>query len=559
MAIKLRILPMLLLVLLALGLPALAQDAESQATSETSADGWMTYSATSCDYGGEISSIQAVDASTVTFTLCYPDPAFPSKVAFAAFQIHPSEYLESTGGTGDLLTNPVGTGPWVFDHWDQGNEIVWTRNDSYWGEPAKESQLIFRWNAESAARMTELQAGTVDGIDNPGALDFEVIANDPNLQLLPREGANVLYLGMNNTIAPFDNVQVRQAVAHAIDKQRLVDSFYPPGSSVADQFMPTSIFGYTPEVEPFPYDPAAAMALLDESGVELPITVELNYRDVVRGYIPQPSVIAADFQAQLNSLGDGAYFNVTPAPQESTTFLDNASAGNLALFLLGWGADYPDATNFLDFHFGTGANDSFGDKFTEITDPLRAGAQLANPDERYPYYIEANTAIRDLVPMVAIAHGGSGVAFRAEVTGANTGPLGNENFAVMEDPSDDNIIWYQNGEPGSLYCSDETDGESLRACMQTNESLLAYEVGGTLVEPSLADTWEASDDLLTWTFHLREGVTFHDGSALDANDVVLSYALEWDAAHPLHTGRTGNFDYWSGLFGAFLNPPPAEE
>jgi ABC-type transport system substrate-binding protein len=546
-------------MLLALGLPAFAQDAESQSTSSTDADGWMTYAATDCSYGGEISSIQAVDAQTVTFQLCYPDPAFPSKVAFAAFQIHPSEYLEANGGTGDLLTNPIGTGPWVFDHWDQGNEIVWTRNESYWGEPAKESQLIFRWNAESAARMTELQAGTVDGIDNPGALDFDVIAADPSLQLLPREGANVLYLGMNNTIAPFDNVQVRQAIGYAIDKQRLVDSFYPPGSSVADQFMPTSIFGYTPEVEPFPYDPAMAMQLLDESGVELPITVELNYRDVVRGYIPQPSVIAADFQAQLNSLGDGAYFNVTPAPQESTTFLDNASAGNLALFLLGWGADYPDATNFLDFHFGTGANDSFGDKFEEITTPLRAAAQLADPDDRYPYYIEANTAIRDLAPMLAIAHGGSGVAFRADVTGANTGPLGNENFAVMEDAADDTIIWYQNGEPGSLFCSDETDGESLRACMQTNESLLAYEVGGTLVEPSLAESWEASEDLLTWTFTLREGVTFHDGSALDANDVVLSYAMEWDAAHPLHVGRTGNFDYWSGLFGAFLNPPaPAE-
>lgn len=557
MALKLRILPMLLLVLLVLGLPAFAQDA-SQSVSETSADGWITYSATSCDYGGEISSIQAVDANTVTFTLCYPDPAFPSKVAFAAFQIQPSEYLESTGGTGELLTNPIGTGPWVFDHWDQGNEIVWTRNENYWGEPAKESQLIFRWNAESAARMTELQAGTVDGIDNPGALDFEVIAADPNLQLLPREGANVLYLGMNNTIAPFDNVLVRQAVAHAIDKQRLVDNFYPPGSSVATQFMPTSIFGFTEEVEPFPYDPARAMELLDESGVDLPITVELNYRDVVRGYIPQPSVIAADFQAQLNSIGDGAYFNVTPVPQESTTFLDNASAGNLALFLLGWGADYPDATNFLDFHFGSGANASFGDKFPEITEPLRQGAQLADPAERYPFYVEANTAIRDLVPMVPIAHGGSGVAFRAEITGANTGPLGNENFAVMEDPSDDNIVWYQNGEPGSLFCGDETDGESLRACMQSNESLLAYEVGGTLVEPSLAETWEASDDLLVWTFHLREGVTFHDGSALDANDVVTSYALQWDAAHPLHVGRTGNFDYWSGLFGAFLNVPPAE-
>jgi ABC-type transport system substrate-binding protein len=150
------------------------------------------------------------------------------------------------------------------------------------------------------------------------------------------------------------------------------------------------------------------------------------------------------------------------------------------------------------------------------------------------------------------------VAFRADVSGANTGPLGNENFAVMEDAADDNLVWYQNGEPGSLYCSDETDGESLRACMQTHESLLAYEIGGTLVEPSLAASWEATDDLLTWTFTLQEGVTFHDGSALDANDVVLSYAVEWDAAHPLHTGRTGNFDYWSGLFGAFLNPPAAE-
>ena len=90
---------------------------------------------------------------------------------------------------------------------------------------------------------------------------------------------------------------------------------------------------------------------------------------------------------------------------------------------------------------------------------------------------------------------------------------------------------------------------------RSSKSLLAYEVGGTAVIPGLADTYTASDDLLTWTFHLREGVTFHDGSALDANDVVMSYAVEWDAANPLHVGRTGNFDYFSALFGAFLNAP----
>jgi ABC-type transport system substrate-binding protein len=322
--------------------------------------------------------------------------------------------------------------------------------------------------------------------------------------------------------------------------------------------MPTSIFGYTEEVAPFPYDPEMARQLLqeaaDEDGITLPIEVNLSYRDVVRSYLPQPGVIAADLQQQLAEVG----INVNIDVQESTTFLDNASAGVLPLFLLGWGADYPDATNFLDYHFGTGANDSFGAKFPEITDALQQGARLAAPEDRYPFYVQANTAIRDLVPMVPIAHGGSGVAYKGSIANAHTSPLGNEQFAVMEDPDDDNFIWMQNGEPGSLYCSDETDGESLRACEQVVEALLAYEVGGTAVVPGLAESYEASDDLMTWTFHLRQGVTFHDGSTFDANDVVMTYAAQWDAANPLHVGRTGNFDYWSALFGGFLNAPASE-
>lgn len=551
---RFRVIPFVLLVVLLMSLPVLAQDMPANET--MSADGWITYAADSCDYGGEIQSITAVDATTVTLQLCFPDPALPSKVAFSAFAIHSSDQLEATGGGGvELLNNPIGTGPWKFDHWDLGSEIVFTRSDDYWGEPAKDETLIFRWNSEAAARLVELQAGNVDGIDNPAPLDFPIIENDPSLQLHPREGTNVFYLGMNNTIPPFDNVKVRQAVAYAIDKQRLVDNFYPPGSVVADQFMPTSIFGYTPEVEPFPFDPDMARQLLEEAaaedGFELPIEVNLSYRDVVRSYLAQPGVVAADFQQQLAAVG----INVTIEVQESGTFLDNASRGVLPLFMLGWGADYPDATNFLDYHFGSGANSSFGDKFPEITEPLQAGARLADPDARYPYYIEANTAIRDLVPMVPIAHGGSGVAYRAPIIGAHASPLGNENFAVTDNPDDDTFVWMQNAEPISLYCSDETDGESLRACEQVNESLLAYEVGGTAVVPSLAESWEASDDLLTWTFHLREGVKFHDGSDLDANDVVLSYAVQWDKANPLHVGRQGLFDYFSALFGAYLNAP----
>jgi len=538
-----RILPLLMMALLALGLavPAAGQDL-------------MTYSAESCDYGGEFSSIEAVDALTVKFTLCYPDPAFPSKVAFTSYAIEPSEYLESTGGGGDLIQNPIGTGPWKLDHWDLGNEIVFTRNDDYWGEAAREQTLIFRWNSEAAQRLIELQSGNVDGIDNPGPADFEVIRNDSNLALYERPGTNVFYLGINNTVPPFDNETVRQALAHAIDKDRIVQNFYPVGSIVATQFMPPSIFGYTEEVEPFPYDPERARELLEESGVTLPIETTLSYRDVVRGYLPQPGVVAQDLQAQLAEVGINAEIVV----MESGAFIDAADRGELSLHLLGWGADYPDATNFLDYHFGAGSSDQFGDKFPDITDTLSRAAQLADPEERYPIYVEANTLIRDHVPMVPIAHGGSGVAFTADIAGAHTSPLGNENFAVMEDASDDDIVWLQNGEPPGLYCADESDGEALRACQQVNEALLAYEIAGTAVVPALATEWEANVELTEWTFTLREGVKFHDGSDFDANDVVLSYAVQWDAAHPLHVGRDGSFTYFSSLFGGFLNPPPSE-
>jgi ABC-type transport system substrate-binding protein len=244
---------------------------------------------------------------------------------------------------------------------------------------------------------------------------------------------------------------------------------------------------------------------------------------------------------------------VTIDMQESGTFLDNADAGSLSLHLLGWGADYPDATNFLDYHFGAGSSAQFGNQFEEITVPLAAAAALGDPADRYPLYIEANTAIRDLAPMVPIAHGASAVAFKANVEGAHSSPLSNENFSVMSDPDDDVLVWMQNGEPAGLYCADETDGEALRVCEQILEPLLAYEVAGTAVIPALASEYEANEDGTVWTFTLREGVTFHDGSTFDANDVVMSYGVQWDAANPLHVGRDGNFTYFSAYFNGFLN------
>jgi ABC-type transport system substrate-binding protein len=541
--------------------PAVVTEAPVATEAPAAYEGMMVESP-DCDYGGEFKSIEAVDELTVKITLCVPDPAFPSKIAFSSFGIQPSEYLESTGATGDILEKPIGTGPYMLDTWERGNQLVFKANPDYWGEKAKSETLVFRWGTESAQRLLELQSGTVDAIDNVGPDDFATIEGDSNLQLLNRAATNVMYIGFNNnpkvegfdnTTNPLANEKVRQAIAMGIDRQRIVDNFYPAGSEVADYFTPCVIPNGCVGDKWYDFDAAAAKALLTEAGYPDGFKTVLNYRDVVRGYLPDPNIVATDVQAQLKA---NLNIDVTIEVMESGAFLDAASAGQLqGIHLLGWGADYPDQTNFLGYHFGAGASDQFGDKFDDITEALTQGAQLANDAEREPFYTTANNAIRTHVPMIPVAHGGSGVGYKASVEGAQASPLGNENFSVMSNGTD-TFVWMQNAEPISLFCADETDGESLRGCEQVVESLLAYEISGTAVVPALAESYEPNADLTEWTFHLRKGVTFHNGFSLDAADVVATLNLQWDAANPLHKGNTGAFNYWSGLFGTFLNAPP---
>jgi len=505
-----------------------------------------------CSYGGEFKSIEAVDESTVKFSLCYPDPAFKSKIAFSAFAIQPKEWLEKTGATGEILEKPIGTGPYYVAEWKRGDQLILKKYDGYWGTAAKSGTVVFRWSAESAQRLLELQSGTADGIDNPGPEDFAVIEGDSNLQLLNRPALNIMYIGMNNNFPPFDNEMVRQAIAMSIDRQRIVDNFYPAGSEVASHFTPCAIPGGCAGDAWYEFDPAKGKELLSQAGYPDGFKTKLFYRDVVRGYLPQPGVVAQDIQAQLKA---NLNIDVEIEVQESGTFLDNADSGNLdGLHLLGWGADYPDQTNFLDYHFGAGSSKQFGNKFDDLTAKLKEAAALADDAAREPLYAEANNMIKLHVPMIPVAHGGSAVAFKASATGVHASPLGNESMAVISTGAD-TLVWMQNAEPISLFCADETDGESLRACEQVTESLLAYEIGGTAVVPSLAEKCEANADLTEWTCTLRKDVKFHNGFTLDAADVVASMGLQWDAASPLHKGNTGAFTYFNALFGAFLNAP----
>ncbi|MBT3337768.1 MAG: peptide ABC transporter substrate-binding protein [Anaerolineae bacterium] len=505
-----------------------------------------------CDYGGKISSIVAVDAHTVEFNMCSSDPAFPQKAAFTPFGIYPEEWLDANANEANqetLLRAPVGTGPFVLENWASGESITFKAYDGYWGDAPAYDTLVFRWATEGAQRLLELQSGTVDQITNLGVDDYATVQDDADLNFIPIANPNVLYLAMTNTFEPFNDVKVRQAIAMGIDRQRIVDNFYAEGSLVPTHFTPCSLPNGCVGDAWYDFDADAAKALLADAGYPDGFSTTIYYRDVFRGYLPEPGLVAVEFQTQLR---DNLGIEVEVVVMESGEFIDESTNGRLdGFYLLGWGADYPHVTNFLDYHFAEN-NPQYGETHPEIYEVLQTASKIGDVAEAESLYVEANNAIRELVPMVPIANGAAASAALATVDNAHFRPFGAPLFGKV-DPGKDTFVFMQNAEPISLFCQDESDGESLAPCQQIVETLLAYAIDSGEVVPELATACTANADSTVWTCTLREGVTFHDGTKMDANDVVASWAAGIDASNANHIGNTGAFTYYDYLWDGLMN------
>jgi ABC-type transport system substrate-binding protein len=516
----------------------------------------MTVAAPDCNYGtadnpAKLKSIAALDQYTVQFTLCQPDPDFASKVAFGVYAITSKTYLDANGGDSvKMSAAPDGTGPYMLKEWVRGDHITLVANPNYWGPAPKAKTLIFKWTDNASQRLLQLQSGTADGMDLPDPNDYQTIQNDSTLKLYQRPPLNFMYLSFNNKDQYFKNEKVRQAVAMAINKKRIVDSFYPTGSTVTDQIAPPGITpGYTPNQQWYAYDPTAAKKLLADAGFPNGFTTTLSYRNKSRPYQPQPKQIVQEVQSELAKIG----ITVTINEVESTTFLNGVNEGKYPFAMVGWIADYPGATDFLDYHLNNPTLFTFGDPYQDIVTELQAAAKISDPAQRQAHYDKVNNLVYQHVPMIPVANGTSATVFKAGVQNGQASPLGNEQFYVMTPVSGDQLVFAGSAEPGDLWPADTTDGEELRVTEQIYDALLGYKINGVEIVPGLAEKWEANSDATQWTFHLRQNAKFNSGKPLDANDVVATYAAQWDASSPNHKGHTGDFAYWGTFFGAFLN------
>ncbi len=243
-----------------------------------------------------IDSVEVVDPTTVKVTLSAPTGNFLFNMAWGDAVIVAPESIEN------IKTNPVGTGAFTFSNWVQGDQIVITRNADYWGTPAKLESATFKFISDPTAAFAAVMAEDVDVFSGfPAPENLPQFDADPRFTVLVGSTEGETILSTNNKMPPFDNILVREAVAHAIDRQAIIDgAMFGYGTPIGTHFAPHNP-DYLDLTGNSQYDPDKARALLAEAGFADGFTTTLK--------LPPPSYARRGGEiiaAQLREVGINA-------------------------------------------------------------------------------------------------------------------------------------------------------------------------------------------------------------------------------------------------------------
>ena len=238
-----------------------------------------------------IAAVDAVDPMTVKITLSAPNGNFLFNLAWGDAVIVAPESIDG------IKQNPIGTGAFAFDKWVQGDRIDIKRFDGYWGTPAALDTASFKFISDPTAAFAAMMAGDIDAFAGfPAPENLAQFDADPRFKVLVGSTEGETILSTNNKMPPFDNVKVRQALAHAIDRQAIIDgAMFGFGTPIGTHFAPHNP-AYVDLTGQSAYDPERAKALLAEAGFPDGFTTTLK--------LPPPSyarrggeIIAAQLRA----------------------------------------------------------------------------------------------------------------------------------------------------------------------------------------------------------------------------------------------------------------------
>ena len=325
-----------------------------------------------------IDTVEVVDPQTLQVTLSSPAGNFLFNMGWGDAVMVAPESADSN------KENPVGTGPFKFGNWTKGSSVEIVRNDDYWGDPVALSSANFLFIPDAGAAISNLQSGDVDAFPNfPAPEAVPAFQADPNFTVVIGSTEGETILSTNNTKPPFDNPKVRQAIAHALDRQAIIDgAMFGQGTPIGTHFAPHHPAYVADTIDTYPRDIEKAKALLAEAGFGDGIDATIH--------LPPPTYARRGGEivaSQLREIG----IDLEIIPVEWKQWLEGPFKGDFDLTIVSH-------TEPLDI--GIYANPDYyfhydSQEFRDVMDKLNV---TTDTDERYSLMEEAQKIIaRDAV------------------------------------------------------------------------------------------------------------------------------------------------------------------
>lgn len=366
-----------------------------------------------------VQEVKVIDDYKVQFITAEPFAPLPAHMAHYASSMISKEVIEKDyeamengDDPGTYINNhPIGTGYFIFDTWDSGKQITLNRNEDYWGEPAKVDTVTIKIVPEDLTRVAELETGEAHIIEPITPSDMERVEQADGTNVYQRNAASITYLGFNMEKEPFNDQRVRQAVAKALSKDKMLEGILEGTGELATGPVNDTNFGYSDKVKGVEKDIEGAKALLKEAGYENGFKTTIWTNDS-RERID----VATLAQSDLAEIGIDVEIKVV----EWGAYLEATSAGEHDMFILGLSlgtgdADYPMHMLFHSEHAGTGNRVFMKDN--QFDKMLYEARIEQDQEKRLEMYVDATDYLNEVVPMVFLYHPDHIMGYRDEVKG----------------------------------------------------------------------------------------------------------------------------------------------
>ena len=369
-----------------------------------------------------VKEVQIVDDYTIKIILESPNMAFLYNLFHTGCSILPKKLVEEQGED-EFFKHPVGTGPYKFESWSAGEEIVMTRFDDYYDydDSNPNKTLTFRVMPESSSRMIALESGEVDIVDYIAPVDVEKVSSNSELELLQNTGLDFIFLGLNCSMKPFDNVKVRQALAYAINKDDVVTGVLEGLGQPATTVVGPTIAYYYDGMDTHQYNLEKAKELLAEAGYPDGFTMELVVRD--DDTLRTAQILQNNF-AQIN-------VTVDIKQLEYATYTETCADGRAQAYL-GSHANAGDTDNSLRplFYSTKEQGTKNWHKYSnpEVDAKIDEANQTSDTSKREELYKELQTILVDECPIIPIYSQTINIGVRKGIAGVYPIPHGINHY-----------------------------------------------------------------------------------------------------------------------------------